>query len=117
MEKVIFEKLKGSPLTFMVSMLDDMPYLFFAQKLEVLKINGKEFLAFPSSDRNLAISLSSDPRVFGLALFTKEKKIIRFTGKGLAGKEKEILQKFDKEEPGNFAVMLKIENLKEESIE
>ncbi len=115
MGKNFIELKEKVTLTFMVSFLDDLPYLFLVSHMERIKVNGKEFLAFPLSDRNIELALSVDPRIYGLSVLSEEKKLIRFTGKGLIEKREELLMRFGKDGPEDFVVLLKIENFKEEN--
>ncbi len=115
MGKNFIELMEKGTFTFMVSFLDDLPYLFLASPTKRIKVNGKEFLAFPSSDRNIELALSADPRIYGLSILSEEKKLIRFAGKGLIEKGKELLMRFGKDKPEDFIVLLKIENFKEEN--
>lgn len=113
MDKEFIEALEKSSLTFMVAVLNDIPFPFLVSQLKLVKINGKECLAFASSDCNVEVALSTDSRIYGLSLLQKEKKVLRFTGRGLVKRDEEILKIFGKE--SNFIVLIKIENLKEES--
>ncbi len=98
----------------MVVLHNDTPYPFIVFKMKHLKINGKEYIAFPISDPYVELALSTDSRVYGLSFFSEEKKILRFNGNGLISKDEELLQKFIRKKESDFVVLLKIENFKEE---
>jgi len=113
MGKEILEK---SSQTFMVVLLGEVPYLFVVSKIKNVHVNGKEYLAFPLSDPNVEIALSTDSRIYGLSFLQKEKKIFRFNGIGLVSKDEEILKKLEGKGV-DFAVLLRIESFREEELE
>jgi len=113
MGKEILEK---SSQTFMVVLLNETPYPFVVSEIKHVKINGKEYVAFFISDSNVELALSTDSRIYGISLLSKEGKILRFFGEGLINRDEKILSLLGKGRGSGFVVLIKIENFREENL-
>lgn len=100
----------------MVVLLNEIPYPFIVSKIKHVKINGKEHIAFFLSDLNVEFALSTDSRIYGISILSEEEKILRFFGRALVNKDEKMLELFGKSTESGFVVLLKMENLKEESL-
>lgn len=116
MRKESFDIFEKSSETFMVVILNETPYPFFAFKIKNVKVDGKNYLAFRHTDPNIVLALSTNPRIYGISITSEKKRGIRFYGKGLVSKDEEILKLFESKKETDFVVLFEIENFEEEEV-